>query len=47
VLTLGVNPATGNIVQAVTLAAGVAIYTINWPAVRARLRRGRPHRAVA
>ncbi|WP_433559606.1 ABC transporter permease [Pseudonocardia xinjiangensis] len=47
VLTLGVNPATGNIVQALALAAGVAIYTIDWPAVRARLRRGRPRSAVA
>jgi ribose transport system permease protein len=41
VLTLGVNPAAANIVQAVALGAGVAVYTINWSAVRARLRRGR------
>lgn len=34
VLTLGVNPATSNIVQAIALAAGVAIYTVNWSAVR-------------
>ena len=47
VLTLGVNPASSNIVQAVALAAGVAIYTINWPAIRARLSRGRPRNAVA
>ncbi len=42
VLTLGVNPATSNIVQAIALAAGVAIYTVNWAALRGWLRRGRP-----
>jgi ribose transport system permease protein len=42
VLTLGVNPATSNIVQALSLAAGVAVYAINWSAVRERLRRRRP-----
>lgn len=41
VLTIGVNPATSNIVQAVALAAGVAIYTVNWTAVRGWLRRGK------
>jgi ribose transport system permease protein len=41
VLTLGVNPATSNIVQAIALAAGVAIYTVNWAAVRGWMRRGR------
>jgi ribose transport system permease protein len=42
VLTLGVNPATSNIVQAIALAAGVAVYTVNWAALRDRLRPGRP-----
>jgi ribose transport system permease protein len=42
VLTLGVNPATSNIVQAIALAAGVAIYTVNWAAIRGWMRRGRP-----
>lgn len=42
VLTLGVNPATSNIVQAIALAAGVAIYTVNWAAVRRWTRRRRP-----
>lgn len=46
VLTLGVNPATGNIVQAVSLGAGVAVYAIRWSAVRERLRRARPGRAA-
>lgn len=41
VLTLGVNPATGNIVQAIALAAGVAIYTVHWAALRGWLRRDR------
>jgi ribose transport system permease protein len=39
VLTLGVNPATSNIVQALSLWAGVAVYAIRWSAVRDRLRR--------
>ena len=39
VLTLGVNPATSNIVQALSLGAGVAVYAIRWSAVRDRLRR--------
>src|SRR4051812_42869110 len=39
VLTLGVNPATSNIVQALALGAGVAVYAIRWSAVRDRLRR--------
>jgi ribose transport system permease protein len=39
VLTLGVNPATSNIVQAVSLGAGVAVYAIRWSAVRDLLRR--------
>ncbi|HJP79381.1 MAG TPA: ABC transporter permease [Pseudonocardiaceae bacterium] len=41
VLTIGVNPATSNIVQAIALGAGVAIYTVNWTAVRGWLRRGK------
>ena len=44
VLTLGVNPATGNIVQALSLALGVAVYAIRWSAVRDLLRRLRPAR---
>jgi ribose transport system permease protein len=40
VLTLGVNPATSNIVQALALAAGVAVYTVNWSALRSWLRGG-------
>jgi ribose transport system permease protein len=39
VLTLGVNPATSNIVQALALAAGVAVYTVNWSALRGWFRR--------
>jgi ribose transport system permease protein len=39
VLTLGVNPATSNIVQALALAAGVAVYTVNWTALRGWLHR--------
>ncbi|HEY3748923.1 MAG TPA: ABC transporter permease [Pseudonocardiaceae bacterium] len=39
VLTLGVNPAASNIVQALALAAGVAVYTVNWTALRGWLRR--------
>jgi ribose transport system permease protein len=39
VLTLGAGPATSNIVQAIALAAGVAIYTVDWAAVRGWLRR--------
>ncbi|MEU6602565.1 ABC transporter permease [Streptomyces flaveolus] len=39
VLTVGVNPATSNIVQAVALGAGVAVYAIRWSAVRHRVRR--------
>jgi ribose transport system permease protein len=42
VLTVGVSAATSNIVQAVALAAGVAVYTVNWAAVRGWLRRGAP-----
>ncbi|HEX5406465.1 MAG TPA: ABC transporter permease [Pseudonocardiaceae bacterium] len=38
VLTLGVNPAASNIVQALALAAGVAVYTVNWTALRGWLR---------
>lgn len=40
VLTLGVNTATSNIVQALALAAGVTIYTVNWSALRSWLRGG-------
>ncbi|MFI5615143.1 ABC transporter permease [Amycolatopsis sp. NPDC051903] len=39
VLTLGVSAATDNIVQALALAAGVAVYTVNWAAVRGWFRR--------
>ncbi|MEV4602950.1 ABC transporter permease [Amycolatopsis sp. NPDC049253] len=39
VLTLGVSAATNNIVQALALAAGVAVYTVNWAAVRGWFRR--------
>jgi ribose transport system permease protein len=44
VLTLGVNAATSNIVQAIALAAGVAVYTVNWSALRLWLRHGVPAR---
>jgi ribose transport system permease protein len=46
VLTLGVNPATGNIVQALSLGAGVAVYAIRWRAVGDRLRRLRTRGAT-
>jgi ribose transport system permease protein len=44
VLTLGVNAATSNIVQAIALAAGVAVYTVNWAALRGWVRDGAPPR---
>jgi ribose transport system permease protein len=44
VLTLGVSPATNNIVQALALAAGVAVYTVNWAAIRGWFRRRDPAR---
>ncbi|HEY3472282.1 MAG TPA: ABC transporter permease [Amycolatopsis sp.] len=40
VLTLGVSAATNNIVQAVALGAGVAVYTVDWAVVRGWFRRG-------
>jgi ribose transport system permease protein len=45
VLTLGVNPATGNIVQALALGAGVGVYAIRWGALRDRVRRLRGRNA--
>jgi ribose transport system permease protein len=47
VLTLGVSPATSNIVQALALAAGVAVYTVDWAVVRGWFRRQDPaHRTL-
>jgi ribose transport system permease protein len=42
VLALGVTYATRTLVQAVALAVGVALYTIDWVALRHRLPRRRP-----
>ncbi len=44
VLTLGVNQAASNIVQAVALAAGVAVYAVNWSALLEWTRRRGPAR---
>lgn len=41
VLTLGVSTAVQNIVQAVALAVGVAVYSVNWAGALARLPVGR------
>jgi ribose transport system permease protein len=40
VLTLGVNAAVQNLVEAGALAAGVAVYTVNWHRLRAWARAG-------
>ena len=37
VLALGVSFAVRTLVEAAALAVGVALYTVNWPAVRERL----------
>jgi ribose transport system permease protein len=42
VLALGVAYATRSLVQAAALAAGVALYTIDWGAIGRRLPRRRP-----
>jgi ribose transport system permease protein len=42
VLALGVGYAARTLVQAAALAAGVALYTINWEATARRLSRRRP-----
>lgn len=41
VLTLGVNAAVKNLVEAAALAAGVAVYTVNWSKVRDWIGRAR------
>ena len=47
VLALGVPFAVQTLVQAAALAGGVALYTVNWQAVRAWFTRGRPAVAVS
>ena len=42
VLALGVSYATRTLVQAAALAAGVALYTVNWRALTRRIARRRP-----
>jgi ribose transport system permease protein len=42
VLTLGVNSAVQNLVEAGALAAGVGVYTVNWPKLRGWLGRAGP-----
>ena len=42
VLALGVSYATRTLVQAAALAAGVALYTVNWRALTRRVTRRRP-----
>jgi ribose transport system permease protein len=42
VLTLGVNSAVQKLVEAGALAAGVAVYTVNWHRVRGWVRATRP-----
>jgi len=41
VLALGVEFAVRTLVEAAALAIGVALYSVNWAAVRGRLSRGR------
>jgi ribose transport system permease protein len=41
VLALGVTTAIRTLVEAAALATGVALHTVNWSAVKARLFRGR------
>jgi ribose transport system permease protein len=47
VLTLGVSPAIQNLAQAFALAAGVAVYTVNWAALRRWVLARRPRPAAA
>jgi ribose transport system permease protein len=42
VLALGVTYATRTLIQAAALAVGVALYTIDWGALRRRLSGWRP-----
>ena len=47
VLALGVNFAVKTLVQAVAFAIGVALYTIDWTALRRRFAGGRAPAAAA
>jgi ribose transport system permease protein len=46
VLALGVDTSVQTLVQAVALAAGVALYSVDWPSVRRRLFGRRVHTAI-
>ena len=47
VLTTGASSAVQHLVQAVALAVGIAIYSVDWAAVRRRFGRAGPRAAPA
>jgi len=47
VLALGVDTSVQTLVQAIALAVGVALYSVNWSAMRRRMFGRRPSRAIA
>jgi ribose transport system permease protein len=46
-LALGVPYAARTLVQAIALAIGVAIYTVNWGAIRRRISNRAPRKSLA